>query len=142
MPKNTEIFFTKTTRAKPTDIVAADSTSTKLIFNPSIEGSRLEAIVITSTSNTQRTLLLELKNENTQEVAQLGHITIPAQAGQGSVNAVSGLNRGNLPWMQIDANGNPYINLNFNMNIQARLTTALTGSEKIMLTCLGADYDA
>jgi hypothetical protein len=142
MPKNTEIFFTKTTRAKPTELASADGTSTKLIFNPSVEGSRLEAIVITSTSATSRTLLLELKNENTQEVAQLGHITVPAQAGQGNVSAVSGLNRGNLPWLPIDANGNPYINLNFNMNIQVRLTGSLTGSEKVMLTCLGADYDA
>jgi hypothetical protein len=142
MAKNTEVFFTKATRAKPTEFSAADATNVKLIFNPSAEGSRIEAIVVTSTSSIARTLLLQLNNMNTGEIAQLGHITIPANAGQGAVNAVSGMNRGNLPWLSIDANGNPYLNLNFNMNIEARLTSALGANEKVMIAVLGADYDA
>jgi hypothetical protein len=142
MPKNQNIFFTSDIRARGSAFALADSTNSKDLLIPATDGTRIEALIITSTSATARVLFLQINDIVQGQVFQLGHITVPASAGQGSVNAVSGLNRGNLPWLQIDANGNPYLNLNNNMRLSARLSTALTGSEQVTVTVLGADYTA
>lgn len=142
MAKNEKVYFTKDLRFKPVSFTAADTIVAKLIFNPSLEGSRVDGIAISSTSATQRTILLQVNN-GAGEISPLGHITVPAGAGtNGSVSVVSGLNRGNLPWLKIDSNGNPYINLNNGMNLEAKLLSTLAGGETISVTTLGANYDA
>lgn len=141
MAKNQLIFFTKDIRFKPTNFLPADTTVAKLIFDPSTEGSRVTSIVISSTSVTSRTILLQLNSSGT--ISKLGHITVPAGAGtNGSVAVVSGLNTGNLPWLQRDANGNPYIDLNSAMNLEAKVLTTLATGEAIDITVAGANYDA
>lgn len=154
---NQVVFFTKAIRAKPTSLdstMAVGPSAAKMIFDPSSTvlntrggaGSRVDAIVVTSTSTTQKILMLQLHNNSTGDIAPLGFIVVPAGAGtNGSVAAVSGLNRTNLPWLKIDANGNPYINLNAEMSIEAYLYaggTALASGETIGISVLGADYDA
>jgi len=139
--KNEKVYFTKDIRFKPTSFALADGTNAKQIFDPSAEGSRVDGIAISSTAATAKTILLQVNNGVI--VSKLGHITIPANAGtNGSVPVVSGLNRTNLPWLKIDANGNPYINLNTGMNIEAKLLSALSGVETIEITVFGANYDA
>jgi hypothetical protein len=141
MAKNEKVFFTKDIRFKPTQFLPADTTVAKQIFDPSTEGSRVDAIAISSTSATARTLLLQVNNGSV--ISKLGHISVPAGAGtNGSVPVVSGLNRGNLPWLKIDANGNPYINLNFGMNLEVKLTTTLATGETVDIAVSGANYDA
>lgn len=141
MAKNKEVYFTKDLRFKPTQFTNADGTNAKQIFDPSAEGSRVDGIVISSTSASQKTVLLQINNGAI--ISKLGHVTVPANAGtNGSVAVVSGLNRGNLPWLKIDANGNPYINLNSGMNIEAKLLGALGAGETIDVTVMGANYDA
>lgn len=141
MSKNTLTFFTKDLRAKPTQFLPADGTTAKEIFDPSAEGSRVDAIIITSTDTVARTVLLQINNGSV--ISQLGHVTVPANAGtDGAVAAVSGLNRGNLPWLKIDANGNPYINLNSGMRLEAKMLGAISATKEINVTVLGANYDA
>lgn len=140
MAKNERVFFTKDVRFKPTNFTDADGTNAKQIFDPSIEGSRVDGIIITSTAATAKTVLLQINNGVT--VCPLGHITVPAGAGtNGSVSVVSGLNRVNLPWLKVDANGNPYVNLNYNMNLEAKLLSALGAGEQISITVQAANYD-
>ncbi|WP_113636113.1 hypothetical protein [Nubsella zeaxanthinifaciens] len=142
MAKNEKVYFTKDLRFKPVSFTASDTTIAKQIFNPSAEGSRVDGLAISSTSATQRTLLLQVNN-GAGEISPLGHITVPAGAGtNGSVAVVSGLNRGNLPWLKIDSNGNPYINLNSGMNLEAKMLTTLGAGETISITTFGANYDA
>lgn len=141
MAKNEKVYFTKDIRFKPTTFTDADGTNAKMIFDPSTEGSRIDGIAISSTSSTQKVLLLQINNGTL--VSKLGHITIPAGSGTTGAGAVvSGLNRGNLPWLKIDANGNPYINLNSGMNIEAVLLEGLSSGETLELTVFGANYDA
>lgn len=140
MAKNQVVYFTKDIRFKPSQLLPADGTAAKQIFDPSTEGSRIDGIAISSTCNTQVTVLLQINNGSV--VSKLGHITIPANAGtNGSVAVVSGLNRGNLPWLKIDANGNPYINLNYGMNIEAKMLATLPNGQ-IDITVFGGNYDA
>lgn len=139
MAKNQTVYFTKDIRFKPSQILPADGTTAKEIFDPSAEGSRIDGIAISSTCTTQQTVLLQINNGSV--ISKLGHITVPANAGtNGSVAVVSGLNRGNLPWLKIDSNGNPYINLNYGMNIEARMLTTLPNGQ-IDITVFGGDYD-
>lgn len=141
MAKNTQVYFTKDLRFKPTVFASTDGTTAKQIFDPSTEGSRIDGIVISSTSASSKTLLLQINNGSV--ISKLGHITVPAGAGtNGSVPVVSGLNKGNLPWLKIDSNGNPYINLNFGMNIEVKLLATLGSGETIDVTVTGANYDA
>lgn len=141
MAKNQLVFFTKDLRFKPSQFALADGTTAKMVFDPSAEGSRVDAIIVSSTSVSIKTLLLQINNGTT--VSKLGHITVPAGAGtNGSVAVVSGLNRGNLPWLKIDANGNPFINCNFGMNLEIKLLAALATGETIDITVSGANYDA
>jgi hypothetical protein len=141
MAKNTQVYFTKDLRFKPTNFTSSDGTAAKQVFDPSTEGSRVDGIVISSTSANQQTIFVQVNNGST--ISKLGHITVPAGAGtNGSVATVSGLNRGNLPWLKIDSNGNPYINLNFNMNLELKLADTLGGGEAIDVTVFGANYDA
>ena len=141
MAKNTQVYFTKDLRFKPSIFASTDGITAKQIFDPSLEGSRIDAIIISSTSASSKTLLLQVNNGSV--ISKLGHITVPAGAGtNGSVSVVSGLNKGNLPWLKIDAAGNPYVNLNFNMNIEVKLLAALGAGETIDVTVQGANYDA
>lgn len=141
MAKNSVTFFTKDLRAVPSNILDTDGVTAKQIFLPSLEGSRVDAIVISSDDTVARTVLLQINNGGT--ISKLGHIAVPAFAGtNGSVAVVSGLNRGNLPWLKIDSNGNPYINLNSGMNLEAKMLGALSAGKRIDITVLGANYDA
>lgn len=141
MAKNTQVYFTKDLRFKPTNFTSTDGTTAKQIFDPSTEGSRVDSIAISSTSASSKTLLLQINNGSV--ISKLGHINVPAGAGaNGSVVVVSGLNKGNLPWLKIDACGNPYINLNFGMNLEVKLLGALSSGETIDVTVSGANYDA
>jgi hypothetical protein len=141
MAKNTLTYFTKDLRAKPTSFQNSDGTTAKQIFDPSIEGSRVDAIIITSTDTVARTCILQINNGGT--ISALGHIAVPAGAGtDGSTSAVSGLNTGNLPWLKKDANGNPYINLNYGMNLEIYMQVAVTATKQVSITVLGANYDA
>ena len=143
MAKNTQVYFTKDIRFKPSNFTDADTTAAKQVFAPSSEGSRIDGIAVSSTAATQKTILIQVNNSVTSEISKLGHITVPAGAGtNGSVSVVSGLNRGNLPWLRIDANGNPYINMNYNMNLELSIKEGLSSGEQIDVSVFGANYDA
>ena len=137
---NKEVFFAKRARLKPTVFTSSDAIAAKLIFDPSTEGSRVGGIIISSTSATQRTVLLQVNAGGV--VCRLGHITVPAGAGtNGSVPVVSGLNTGNLPWLERDANGNPFSDFSFAMNLEAKMLTPLVAGEQIDIVVKGANYD-
>ena len=141
MPKNQIIYFTKDPRFAPTLLTTATGTNAVQIFAPSVEGTRVTNIIICSTSATQMTLFLQLNANGV--ICKLGHITVPAGAGtNGSVACVAGFNTGNLPWLERDANGNGFVDLNFQMNLEVKLLNALSTGEQIDIAVKGANYDA
>jgi hypothetical protein len=140
---NEIVAFTKGIGVKPVAFTNTDGTAAKQIYAPADPASRINFLAISSTSASQKYLLLQLHNTITGDVASLGTITIPAGAGtNGSVQIVSGLNRGNLPWIQIDSDGNPFIDLNLNMNLEMKLLAALATGETITITTSGGSYAA
>ncbi|MES2268660.1 MAG: hypothetical protein V4520_17980 [Bacteroidota bacterium] len=140
---NEIVAFTKGVGVRPISFTNSDGTSAKQTYAPADPASRINFLAISSTSATQKYMLLQLHNSVSGEVAPLGTITIPANAGtNGSVAIVSGLNRGNLPWLQIDSDGNPFIDLNYNMNLEMKLLSALSAGETITVTTSGGSYAA
>lgn len=140
---NEIVAFTKGIGVRPVSFTNADGTNAKQIYAPADPASRINFLAISSTSTTQKYMLLQLHNIISGEIAPMGTITIPANAGtNGSVPIVSGLNRGNLPWLQIDSDGNPFIDLNYNMNLEMKLLSALSIGETITVTTSGGSYAA
>ncbi len=140
---NQIVAFTKGIGVKPVSFLNTDGTNAKQTYAPADPASRINFMAISSTAAVQHYVLLQLHNTNNGEIAPLGVITVPAGAGtNGSVPIVSGLNRGNLPWIQIDSDGNPFIDLNLNMNLEMALLSALSSGEKITVTTSGGSYTA
>jgi hypothetical protein len=138
---NEIVAFTKGVGVKPVSFSNADGTNAKQIYAPDDPASRINFLAISSTSAVQQYLILQINNGTT--IAPLGTITVPSGSGtNGSVQIVSGLNRGNLTWIQIDSDGNPFIDLNLNMNLEMRLLTALSPGEIITVTTAGGSYAA
>jgi hypothetical protein len=140
---NEIVAFTKGVGVRPISFTDTDGTAAKQTYAPADPASRINFLAISSTAATQKYLLLQLHNTLSGDIAPLGTITIPASAGtNGSVAIVSGLNRGNLPWLQIDSDGNPFIDLNYNMTLEMKLLSALTAGETITVTTSGGSYAA
>lgn len=138
---NEIVAFTKGVGVLPVAFTSTDGTTAKQIYAPADPASRVNFLAISSTAATQHYLLLQLNNGSV--VSPLGVITVPAGAGtNGSVAVVSGLNRGNLPWLQIDSDGNPFIDLNHDMNLEMALLSALSSGETITVTTSGGSYTA
>jgi len=138
---NQIVAFTKGVGVRPVAFTNADGTTAKQIYAPDDPASRINFLAISSTSATQQYMVLQMNNGTT--ISPLGTITIPSGAGtNGSVQIVSGLNRGNLPWIQIDSDGNPFIDLNLNMNLEMRLLNVLGAGETITVTTSGGSYAA
>lgn len=140
---NEIVAFTKGVGVRPISFTSTDGTTAKQTYAPADPASRINFLAVSSTATTQKYMLLQLHNSVTGDVAPLGTITIPANAGtNGSVAIVSGLNRGNLSWLQIDSDGNPFIDLNYNMNLEMKLLSALSAGETITVTTSGGSYAA
>jgi hypothetical protein len=140
---NEIVAFTKGVGVRPISFTSTDGTTAKQTYAPADPASRINFLTISSTSATQKYMLIQLHNVISGEIAPIGTITIPANAGtNGSVAIVSGLNRGNLPWLQIDSDGNPFIDLNYNMNLEMKLLSALSAGETITVTTSGGSYAA
>lgn len=139
MAVNKEPIFAKRPRFKPTVFTSGDTTSWKQVFAPGTEGSRVSKIIIATTKATSYYIVLRVNNGTEQ--LNLGHITVTGSAGQGSVAVVSGLNRGNLPWLEIDANGNPFFDVNNGMNLEMRVSASLSGAEELYVTVGSNEYE-
>lgn len=140
---NEIVAFTKGIGVKPLQFLSTDGATFKQIYAPDDPASRINFMAISNTSVTQQIVQLRLNNSLSGEIAPLGTITVPAGAGtNGSVPIVSGLNRGNLPWIQIDSDGNPFMDLNLDMNLEMGLLTTLGSDEILTVTTSGGSYAA
>jgi len=141
-PYNQIVAFTKGVGVKPFSFTSVDGTTAKQTYAPADPASRINFIVISSTAASQKYLLMQLHNVVSGEIAPLGVITVPAGAGTNvSVPIVSGLNRSNMPWLQIDSDGNPFIDLNYQMNLEMALLSALGAGETVTVTTSGGSYN-
>jgi len=96
MAKQKALYLTRKFNLKGVTFTSADTTTTKVLFTAGVDDSKITAIAITSTSNSDSDLLLYL-NDGTVDYS-FGHLDVTANAGfNGMVNQINGLNTTNLP---------------------------------------------
>ncbi|MFN6560016.1 MAG: hypothetical protein RMY28_009430 [Nostoc sp. ChiSLP01] len=134
MAKQTTLYLTQGYNHAAQTFANADDTTTKLLIAADADDSKITSISITSSATTALDILFYLYNGTTDYL--IGHIDIPANSGfDGTVYATNGLNRTNLPWLELDGVGNPYIKLKGGWSLRAAMkTTISSGTVTVLVT--------
>jgi hypothetical protein len=134
MAKQTTLYITQAYNHSAQTFTSTDGTTTKLIVAADADDSKITTISITSSAATGLDILYYFYNGTTDYL--VGSVDIPANSGfDGTVNAVNGLNRTNLPWIELDGVGNPYIKLKGTWSLRAAMkTTIASGTVTVLAT--------
>ena len=116
----------------------ADGQTKKTIFTPGANGSRVNAILVSSTDTSARDLVVGVTISATNY--DLFIVTIPITAGTvNSVPTVSYLNQTQVPGLAIDAYGNRYLDLKNGTTLYAYAATSVTAAKAINVLAIGGD---
>jgi hypothetical protein len=132
--KQTTLYITQAYNHNAQIFANGDGTSTKLLIAADADDSKITSISITSSAPSGVDILYYLNNGTTDYL--IGSIDIPANSGfDGTVNAVNGLNRTNLPWIELDGVGNPYIKLKGTWSLRAAMKSTIpSGTVTVTVT--------
>jgi hypothetical protein len=119
-------------------IANADTQTKKTIFTPGSNGSRISAILVSSTDTSTRDLVIGVTVSATNY--DLGIVSIPIQAGTlNTAPTVSVLTAAQLAGMLRDAYGNPYLDLKNGVTLYAYAPVTITSAKQINILTIGAD---
>lgn len=140
MAKNTTLYFPKQANNKITSFVNADGTTAKTIFTAGVDGSRVYALVASSTDTSTRIIRFSIKDGSNTNI--LGAVTLAIGAGTNGTAASVNLLQNSLfqNIVGVDANGVPYIDLETGWTLEANATVAVTAATTVGITALGYDY--
>lgn len=139
MAKNLDTPMLKDANNGVQTIVNADGTTAKTIFTAAAEGSRVLGLSLTSDDTAIRDLALYIRKSGTDYL--IGTVRIPIAAGtDGAVPSVNGLNSTDLPFLPIDNNGIPYIELATGETLKAGVLVAVTAAKTVTIVAFGKDY--
>jgi len=124
-----------------TTIVNADGTNKKTAYTAGINGSKLEAIYVTSTDTNAFTVNIYETLSGTDYL--IGTLNIPASSGNTTsaptINILN--NSGNFgSVLNIDSNGNRYMYLVANAIIKVAVTSAYTAAKTMSFISMGEDF--
>ena len=135
MPANTSPIFPLVVQTSAATITNADGTAEKTLVTAGANGSRIDAVSITST-DTAAVMLTVLVHDGTTSYA-VGEIAVPAGAGtNGSALAVKGLSLAFLPWL--DASGSLFLRTGWSLRVAAK--AAITSTKTVTLVAFSGDY--
>lgn len=140
MAKNTTLFFPKQANNKVTQFVNADGTNAKTIFTAGTHGSRVYALIATSTDTSARIMRFSIYDGVTRNI--IGAVTLAIGAGTNGTAASVALLQNSLfqNIVGVDANGVPYIDMESGWTLEANATVAVTAATTVAITALGYDY--
>jgi len=140
MAKNTTLFFPKQANNKVTQFVNADGTNAKTIFTAGADGSRVYALIATSTDTSARIMRFSIYDGVTRNI--IGAVTLAIGAGTNGTAASVALLQNSLfqNIVGVDANGVPYIDMESGWTLEANATVAVTAATTVAITALGYDY--
>jgi hypothetical protein len=119
-------------------IANADAQTKKTIFTPGANGSRLTAILISSTDTVARDIVLGVTISAVNY--DLAIVSIPAQAGTlDTVPTVSFLTSSQFPGLCFDAFGNRYLDLKNGTTVYAYAPVTLTAAKLVNIFTYGGD---
>jgi hypothetical protein len=135
MPANTTPIFPLTVQTSAATIVNADGTGEKTLVTAGANGTRIDAVSITSTDTAAVTLTV-LVHDGTTSYA-VGEIAVPAGSGtNGSAPAIKGLSADGLPWL--DASGSLFLKTGWSLRVAAK--AAVTSAKTVTLVAFSGDY--
>lgn len=134
MPANTAPIFPASINNSTTSFSDVDGTNLKQISTTSANGTRVDAIIVTSTDTVDRDLNLYI-NDGISDF-QIGQVTIPAGSGTTTSASVSALNILDLPWLENI--GSLFLKTGF--SLKAGMATNITTSKVINVIVIGGDY--
>jgi hypothetical protein len=122
-------------------ILPADASALKTIATGGTNGTKITAIIVTSSDTVARTVTWGITTGGV--FFPLGTVTIPITAGQVDTTnpAVNLLDPARTPGLPFDADGSPYILLNgAGDTLQVKSLTTVTAAKEIDITAIGADF--
>lgn len=135
MPANNAPIFPNVIQNQAVSFVNADGTAEKTLVTGGTNGTRIDAISVTSDDTSNRDFRLSINNGATSYI--VGEITVPLGAGtDGATKAKKVLNSADLPWL--DASGALFIKAGWKLNINAKV--AVTAAKTVAFVAHSGDY--
>ena len=132
-------IFPQTIKSTVQQILPADTTTVKSLYVGATNGSRIENIIITSTSASLRDLVFYITVGGTDYL--LTTVSCPVNAG--ATNAIFPLNLFSnvaLQFLNSDPSGNRYLYLDSNATLKCKTTLTLLASTAITFHVQAGDY--
>lgn len=132
--------FPQKPKSYKVQILPADASSLKTIATGSADGTKINALIVTSNDTTARDVTFGITKSAT--FYPLGTVSIPITAGQiAATPAVNLLDLTKVPGLPIDSDGNPYIFLSdANDTLQIKSLTTVTTAKEIDVNAFGSDW--
>lgn len=135
MPANTVPIFSKVARWGGLSLTHAAGTALQTLFIAGTYGSRVDAIAVNSsdTADCAAFLWVELFDDQAQSQGRfpLGHVAVPAHAGNdGTTAAAALLNDVGFPFITIDREGNRYLDLPPGAVLKVRLGQSVSSGNQ------------
>jgi hypothetical protein len=133
--------FPQAPKSYKIQILPADASGLKTIATGGTNGTKINAIVVTSSDTVARNVTWGITTGGV--FFPLGTISIPITAGQVDLTnvAVNLLDISKTPGLPIDADSNPYIFLSSASDtLQIKSLTTVTAAKEIDITAFGADF--
>lgn len=136
----TPVMLQKATPSNKAQILPADTTTNKTLITASTDGTKVLAILVTSTDTSARDIQLKKTVSGTDHI--LGTFSIPITAGFiNSTPTVNLFNHTQMPYLPRDANGNPYLQLESGATLTVASLTTVTAAKVIsIVACASSDY--
>lgn len=132
-------MFIQTIQGWPLQLNNGSGTTAATILTAGVNGSRLTALIATSTDTASRDVQLSLLRSATTYI--LGTINLPITAGDiNSVPTVNLLGSSQLPGICFDSNGNPYMDFKAGDVLQAQMLVSITSGKLVNILGYGGDF--
>ncbi len=136
---NTPVFI-QNPKAGAVSFTSADSAnSKKTLVTADADGTKVVAVMSTSSDTSDRIAQLWLTRSATSYL--LGSVIVPDLSGTDGVNpTVNLLDTTMVPSLPVDNDGQPYILLESGDTLQVSFTTAITAAKTAYVTCLFGNF--
>jgi hypothetical protein len=132
-------MFIQTIKSWVTQILPADTTTLKTLVTGGSQGSKVEQLFVTSTDTSARDMALWWTISATNYL--IGTISIPITAGfTNAIPTVNILRNAQIPAIEIDANGNPFIYVGSGAVLAVSTLTTVTTAKAIQFIAQGGDF--
>ena len=139
MAKSQQLNFAQNLGFNANTIVAADTTTAKLLYTAKTDGSVVKSIVVTSLDTTARNIQLYARSGANYYL--LGSAAVPAASGSnGTAATVDLLSSTCNPATPYDANGKRVLPLPVGLSIYANSTATITAAKTIFISVFAEDY--